>query len=238
MNLEQIRQIVEWIKEHPDHCDDGADESLFEYDTPAETWFRFCQEPTIICEYDAPVDYEMMGDTVENGCTFIFSRGPLKGMRCNRATVLGKDRCAFHDHPIFSDEVSNYIQEQHDNINKVCAAGKPKPPSSFQFVLDDQFSQFNLREEPTRIPVVVFSEGIFPPFNLREEPTRIPVVVFSEGLFRELTHNVILRHGRARRTIECIGYIIPQSSPGKRQFVLPLTPELRKWCEEQSITCV
>lgn len=85
--------------------------------TPSHAWFRFCQEPANIHEYECTPTYSMNDLPVPNGCTYVFKGGWLAGNTCDSPLVEGKNRCAFHDHPIFSETVRNAIKQVCEEID-------------------------------------------------------------------------------------------------------------------------
>jgi len=110
MDLKTINQIVSWIWSQ----EEGYDEKIYcRSDTPAETWFKFLAEPDSIGEYP-----EIFRPRVDDGCAYLYRKGQLIGSQCGQALVPEKNRCPHHDHPIFSDKVQSYIDQQHDQINK------------------------------------------------------------------------------------------------------------------------
>ena len=127
MNSTQIREIVAWIRAHPEHIYESSGET-FEDDTPAEAWARFCRDPTLINEYEIPEDCEMDAEIMVDGsgCDYIFKSGAYKGAQCDAALEHGEKRCKFHQAFIFSDELRKYISDQHAEINK------PKPLTVIQ----------------------------------------------------------------------------------------------------------
>jgi hypothetical protein len=117
MQSQQIREITSWIQTHSEHVyeSDGED---FEGLPHAQAWFKFCQDPTLVNEYEDPMNYRMLSrPQASNGCIYIFSKGTCKGMRCNCPLDAQSNRCAFHNHAIFSAEVREYLQNEHANIN-------------------------------------------------------------------------------------------------------------------------
>ena len=107
MDPVQIHDVVDWIQSHPLHISQRC------YDTRAELWFRFCQNPSLVSEYTGPLSMTMSEPIVTNGCTYIFESGPEKSNQCNVALVPGKNRCIFHDQIVFSET----IRDIHDEIN-------------------------------------------------------------------------------------------------------------------------
>ena len=222
MNIDQIRQIVAWINEHPGHCTKRSGDNPFEGKTPAKIWIRFCLNPTVVSDYKHPFDCEMSGEPVENGCTLVFSKGSYRKMRCNRALVPGKDRCAFHDHPVFSAEVRNHIYSHHQHMNDLC---RFTPLHSF----DSDDSEMVKSDVSTH-------EYVYKVL-LSYDAGNILVFSFCENLYREPEHNLILSY-ESGTTLECVGYVPSHETAGKRENILPLTPELKTICEKRGFVCV
>jgi hypothetical protein len=227
MDPETIRRIVVWIKDHPAHLYDSDVEDC----TPGETWFRFCADPVIICEYERSTNHGMTEEPVANGCSLIFSLGSFKGTRCNRPLVPGKDRCAFHNHPVFSTEVRHWISQQLAAIDADFArvrGGTPAPK----------------RVEPAPIIIGDFGgtpapEGIEP---VSPPPkTSLNVVTFAPNLYRAVENNVIVYQITSGHVV-CVGYI-PDEARAKRQGwadvgvgdIAPLTTDLKVWCQYRNI---
>ena len=131
MNSKQICEIVTWIRSHPEHVDES-----FEDDTPAEAWFRFCRDSTLIKEYDHSEYTRMTEKEVSVGCNYIFSGGSFEGDMCHLETLPGKKCCAFHDHLIFSKEVRDYLRDLHADINESFDVPRPTvSPSPNQIIV-------------------------------------------------------------------------------------------------------
>ena len=123
MNREQMCQIASWIKTYPRHYYGS------ESDTPAQAYFRFMSNQSLIIEYEDPRNEVMFGDQIPNGCTYIFKEGISRQKRCNCAPVQGYSRCSFHNHTIFSDEIREEIAWQHVEINNN-SSPRQRVPSS------------------------------------------------------------------------------------------------------------
>ncbi len=209
MNSDQISEIVAWIASHPEHVYECDGES-FEDDSPAEAWARFCRDPTLVNEYDDPENHDMDRLQEPNGCTYIFQKGSCKGCRCNSVVEPGRTYCPFHDHPVFSAEVRASLSRSHAEIN---------------------------------------SQSTPPPQTVRLEVEQI-----ETNLYCELTHGLALRP-EGPSTIKCLGYFPvvyemveqPEERKGlipairrkslSAKDVIPLTPQLAAWCQQQGIIC-
>ena len=258
MDNKRITEVVAWIKTHPDHVHEDSVEFIG-CGTPAATWFYFVSHPLMICEYEDPESYQMLGNKVENGCALIFGSGSLMGMRCDGVPVTGKNRCAFHDCTIFSDKLRAYIMNQHLDVN--CVWGTP-------FTLWQPISpkpEMMPQNKPSPIPEVISKSTNLLPLvpgtdlvawcknrgiPVPDQQTLIPGVAPESttpdvirglmtrpfggtGLYREITHGLIVRRHMLNIPVECLGY-----APGRDSNILPLTPELRTWCQEQDIRCI
>jgi hypothetical protein len=111
MDNNTIRDIVSWIKSHPKHADELCNAS------PTVAYLSFISNPDLVWDYED----NYINQEVQNGCSYVFIQGPEMLMTCGQETVKGKDRCKFHSHPIFSDDVRNYIHKYHTNINQLCS---------------------------------------------------------------------------------------------------------------------
>ena len=211
MNSIQIREIVAWIRAHPDHIYE-SDGETFEDDTPAEAWYRFCRNPLLVNEYDDPEFGAMTGTRVPNGCTYIFGSGSCKSVRCNVAPLPGKKRCSFHDHLIFSAEVRDYLLDQHADINKDFGVSSQRPTKNTLQVIQIDVNLYYeterklaLRSDGTMIKCV----GVFTKPIAYEQPQLCPEVMIGGTKM-----------------------ILPTPSD-----ISPLTPELQTWCQQQGIVC-
>lgn len=114
MNADQVRAVVSWLKAHPANAgnfDAGDVTSIMTY----------MSDPTMVNEYENPDNQTMNGHPcVEHGCGYVFAHGSCMNLRCGTVTVDGKDKCAFHDHPIFSDGLRNVVYQYHRLILEAC----------------------------------------------------------------------------------------------------------------------
>jgi hypothetical protein len=115
MNSQQIRDVIAWIKTHPQHLHD----ELVGWG-PSYLFATFMRDPTLIRDYEEPNNDEMLGPYVPNSCTYVFKAGSRKSARCNTQTIPGKTHCRFHDHTIFSDELHNHINQWKQGIDQAC----------------------------------------------------------------------------------------------------------------------
>lgn len=114
MNNDQVRAIVSWIKSHPQHTEE------FKGDNPSTAFLKFLSDPELIWEYDDPNECYMLEETVENGCNYVFLKGGMMHLPCNRAVTENKKKCEFHSNPIFSDNVRDFIRQYHIGLNEIC----------------------------------------------------------------------------------------------------------------------
>lgn len=144
MDRGQICQIANWIKSHPRHYY-GA-----ENDSPAEAYFRFFSNQNLISEYEDPRSETMFSNRVARGCTYIFKRGARKQKYCNTVRTEGSDRCSFHNHLIFSDEVQDEIARQHAEINRDCGS---RAIPKLELVTRKRSASSSSQSEPTKLKV-------------------------------------------------------------------------------------
>ena len=138
MNSQKIREVTDWIAAHPQQIDDES----FEYDTPAQAWFRFCNEPSLVNEYPR----------LDPGCDYIFRSGPSGGMKCGSHLEHGEKRCKFHQAFIFSDELRDYIADQHAQING--------PPKKTEYKLHATQVGPGLYREIKRNLAIAYRDGV------------------------------------------------------------------------------
>lgn len=114
MDRDQVRAVVSWIKSHPKHSEE------FKGDNASTIFLKFLTDPELICDYEDPNENHMLGETVEDGCNYVFLKSRMMHMPCNQRCDDGKGKCKFHSDPIFSDEVRNFIRQYHLDLNKIC----------------------------------------------------------------------------------------------------------------------
>lgn len=110
MNTEDI---CDWVKAHPEHDLERQFKGCESY----LIFMRLCYDLTQISDYEDPLNSCMKEDEIENGCTYLFKG---KSTRCNCPPVSGTKRCKFHNHPIFSDEFTNWVNEYHKTAGTAC----------------------------------------------------------------------------------------------------------------------
>lgn len=65
---------------------------------PDELYAQFKHDPTSIEEH-----HPLCGLRISShGCDYLYQREEAAGYRCSSLTAPGKNRCPYHDHPIFS----------------------------------------------------------------------------------------------------------------------------------------
>ena len=91
--------IYSWVKSYPQHVLDYN----FNLDTDDRLYVinEVTARPDRIIDYEDPTSKTMIGPRVTNGCNYVFKRGLYYRSPCERETVEGKDKCAFHNHCIF-----------------------------------------------------------------------------------------------------------------------------------------
>lgn len=106
--LPHAREIITWIHDHPLHA------PAFKQMSSAEILFIFLSGYPHIREYEDPYEDDMLSEQVgQNGCDHVFQRGTRMMGRCSCVVVApesGRKKCRFHNHPIFSSEVYEYLE--------------------------------------------------------------------------------------------------------------------------------
>lgn len=108
MDPSQIREIVSWLRTHSGEP--------HKHETAAEIWLGFCQRPSLIKEMNT-LKNQVYARNDSERCSYIFFSNEET---CKVLRAPGKDRCHYHDHPIFSDQLRKYLQEMHSEINEQC----------------------------------------------------------------------------------------------------------------------
>lgn len=94
--------IYSWIETHPGHMED-YDFDL-RYDDTDFVVNKVVANSEKLIDYEDVESFSMNGTQVENGCDYVFKRGPMMSGRCNVEPREGS-RCEFHKHAIFSNEI-------------------------------------------------------------------------------------------------------------------------------------
>ena len=221
MEANQINEIITWIRAHPNHVYESAGET-FEGDTPAEVWFRFCRNPSLVNEYEDLDIYTTDASQVVNGCTYIFSSDSCVSGRCNVVPVPGKNRCSFHDHLIFSAEVRDYLRNRHADINKDFSVFSQGP------VKKD--TEVTTQPATTKQMAIVFiSDNLYYETENKLAIHTCGGMVMCVGVF---TKSITYEKDQPANstTIGGAKAILPTEKD-----IAPLTPELRTLCKQMGI---
>ena len=91
--------IYSWVVSHPQHVLDYD----FNLDTEGSAYVinKVIARPDKITDYENSKSWSMNGPKVINGCQYVFKRGLYYRSPCERETVEGQIKCAFHNHCIF-----------------------------------------------------------------------------------------------------------------------------------------
>lgn len=256
-----IKKIVEWIQTHPDHILD--EQENFECESPSRIWCRFMMDPTFINEYQHADAETMSGFMIRDnqGCDFVFSHGPRASLRCDcEPFEQGGSYCSFHNHPIFSDEIREWIETRHEQINSEIPDSRLKHATSESDVkkssghVELPVSPLDMSKTSKEPPFIGFNNspvrGQLKMASKENEILKIeskPEVKFCvKHVVQKKEFNLIVYHKNLRRYLETERKVILEDI-GNEEYIAvgwlndyasqePLTPELKHWCAERGVT--